>query len=118
MEAQRYRHRVTFQERVWAQDSETGAVSYSWETALLHDGTELEDVPAEVLTGPGREFPAAGAKQSETDARINLRWFPGLSPTWRVVWEGQHYDITGIEVDRTARREYRLRCKQGANDGA
>lgn len=118
MNAQRYRHRVEFQERIQEQDSETGAISYAWATVVLEDGTELDAYPAEVLTGPGREFSAAAAKQAETDARINLPWFPGLSAAWRLVWEGRNYDITGIELDRTARREYRLRCKEGANDGA
>jgi SPP1 family predicted phage head-tail adaptor len=86
-------------------------VGYLWEPYL-------ENVPAEVLTGPGREFNAADAKQAETTARINLRWFPGLLPDMRIRWEGQRYDILSIETDVTARKEYRLRCKQGANDGA
>lgn len=118
MEAQRYRHRITFQEKVAEQDSETGDTSYVWATVDLDSDTELADVPAEVLTGPGREFNAADAKQAETTARINLRWFPGLQPTWRIVWEGRYYDILSIETDATARREYRLRCKEGLTDGS
>lgn len=118
MEAQRYRHRVTFQEQVEEQDSETGDITRTWATAALDSDTDLADVPAEVLTGPGREFNAADAKQAETTARINLRWFPGLLPSWRIQWDGKTYDILSIEVDRTARREYRLRCKEGVTDGA
>ena len=118
MEAQRYRHRVGFKEQVAAQDSETGAIERTWETVYLDSDTPLESVPAEVLTGPGREFNAADTKQAETSARINLRWFPGLLPSWRIEWDGRLYDILSIEVDRTARREYRLRCKEGVTDGA
>ncbi len=118
MEAQRYRHRIELQEKVEEQDSETGALSHTWATAYLDSDTPLDQVPAEVLTGPGREFNAADAKQAETSARINLRWFPGLLATWRVVWEGKAYDILSIETDATARREYRLRCKEGVTDGA
>lgn len=118
MEAQRYRHRIEFQEQVESQDSETGAITRTWETVELDSDTELDSVPAEVLTGPGREFNAADAKQAETSARINLRWFPGLSQSWRVVWEGQNFDILSVETDLTARREYRLRVKQGVTDGA
>lgn len=118
MEAQRYRHRITFKEKVEVQDSETGALSYDWEPVYLDSDTPLSDVPAEVLTGPGREFNAADAKQAETTARINLRWFPGLLPTWRIEWDGKVYDILSIETDATARRDYRLRCKEGLTDGS
>lgn len=118
MDAQRYRHAVTFQEKVPEQDSETGDTSYVWRTVALDSETDLADVPAEVLTGPGREFNAADAKQAETTARINLPWFAGLLPTWRIVWEGHYFDVLSIETDATARREYRLRCKEGLTDGS
>lgn len=118
MESQRYRHRVEVQEKTETQDSETGAIEYTWDTVMLDSDTPLDSVPAEVLTGPGREFNAADAKQAETSARIQMRWFPGLLPTMRIVWESQNFDILSIEVDATARREYRLRVKQGPNDGA
>lgn len=116
--AYRYRHRVAVQEKVEVQDSDTGEITYSWQNVWLDTDTELSSVPAEVLTGPGREFDAANAKQAETTARINLRWFDGLLPTMRIVWDGQSFDILSIETDVTARREYRLRCGQGVNDGA
>ena len=114
----RLRHRVRVERRVQTQDDETGAVDYRWETARLADGVLLSAVPAEVLTGPGREMHAAGTKLAEATARINLRWFPGLLPTMRLVWDGRLYDIVSIETDRTARQEYRLRCKDGVTDGA
>lgn len=117
MHAQRYRHRIAFQRKAETQNPLTGAITYAWQTVTV-DGVALDSVPAEVLTGPGREFVASNAKQAETTARINLRWFPGLSPAWRVLWDGKVYDITSVETDATARREYRLRCNDGVNDGA
>lgn len=117
MLAHRLRHRVHFQvKQVVDQDAETGAETYDWVTALSN-GVPLLSVPAEVLTGAGRELMAAGAKQAETTARINLRWFPGLLPTWRVLWDGRIYNITGISTDITARREWRLTCEDGLTDG-
>lgn len=113
-----YRHRVAIQAKVETQDSETGDVSHTWENLWLDSETELAAVPAQVLTGPGREFNAADAKQAETTARVNFRWFPGLDETMRIVWEGKLYDILSIELDETARREYRLRCRDGVTDGA
>ena len=117
MLASRLRHRIEFQGLVEEQDSETGEVLLSWQTAYLDSDTLLSDVPAEVLTGPGREFRESGTKQAETTARINLRWFPGLSPEWRILWDGRVYNITSIETDITGRREWRLRCIDGVSDG-
>ena len=110
MLTQRLRHRVTFQDQVETQDQGTGDTLITWADVYA-------DVPAEVLTGPGREFIESGAKQAETDARITLRWLPGIEQRMRVVWDGRFYNITGMDTDRTGRREWRLRCIEGASDG-
>lgn len=108
--APRLRHRVTLQRQVLAQDMTTGDVAITWTT--VHD-----DLPAEVLTGPGREFIGAQTKQAQTTARINIRWFPGVDQTYRILWDGRVYNIVSIETDVTGRRELRLRCEDGVNDG-
>ena len=113
----KYRHRVHIQEKVETQDSETGAISHTWETVYLDSDTPLDSVPAEVLTGPGRELAAADTKLAETTARIQMRWFAGLDAAMRILWDGRVYDILSIETDETARREYRLRVKDGLTDG-
>lgn len=117
MLASRLRHRIEFQELVEDQDSETGAMVQSWQTAYLDSDTPLDSVPAEVMTGPGREFRNSGTTQAESTARINLRWFPGLLETWRILWDGRFYNIQSIETDVTGRREWRLRCVDGVSDG-
>jgi head-tail adaptor len=111
----RLRHRVEFQAQVVTQDSD-GETDLTWSTAEV-DGLLLDCVPAEVLTGPGREFFAADSKRAQAVARITVRWFPGLSAAWRVVWEGRTFNIESIETDATARRDLRLRCSEGVNDG-
>lgn len=123
MYAQRYRHRVAVQAKVESQDPITGDITHTWQTVELDGGSSssglaLGAVPAEVLRGPGREFDAANEKQAETTARIQMRWFPGLLPTMRIVWQGQPFDILSIETDATDRREYRLRCREGVTDGS
>jgi head-tail adaptor len=124
--AARLRHRVRIEERVEVQDSETGDVSWTWVPLALALSTSTSStsssdgavsVPAEVLTGPGRETFAAGTKQAEADARMTLRWFPGLTAAHRIVWQSTPYDIVSIETDATGRREYRLRVKAGVNNG-
>jgi SPP1 family predicted phage head-tail adaptor len=110
MLTQRLRHRITFQRQVEAQNQTNGDTLITWADVFA-------DVAAEVLTGPGREFIESSTKQAETDARITLRWMPGIDQSMRVVWDGKFYDITGMETDRTGRREHRLKCKEGASDG-
>lgn len=118
MLAHRLRHRIAFQRPVHTQDTATGAITTSWE-AVRFSGQCT--VPAEVLTGPGRELIAAGAKQAETTARINCRWFPVDHLElyqWRILWDGRVYNIISAETDATARREWRLRCSDGLTSGS
>ena len=62
-------HRVTFQRQVAERDSE-GVLQVSWQDVWLDSETALIDVPAEVLTGPGREFLQSGQMQSDVAARF------------------------------------------------
>lgn len=118
MRSWNYTHRVTIQEKVETQDSETLESSFSWDTFALDSDTELDSYPAEVLTGPGRELNAADAKQGEIAARINMPWFPGLTQAMRILWDGNVFDIVSIETDATARREYRLKVSAGVSGGS
>lgn len=107
----KYRHRVAVQRPVDSQDDITGELTRSWRN--VHTA-----VPAEVLTGPGRELHAANTKLAETSARIKMRWFPGLLESMRILWDSKVFDIISIETDATARREYRLRVRDGMSDGS
>lgn len=109
------RHRITFQHKTQVRSGET--LSHQWRPAVSDDGQTMANIPAEVLTGPGRELTAAGATHAEVAARINLRWFPGLKAAWRILHDGSIYDITATSTDRTGRREWRLVCKTGVSDG-
>lgn len=117
MFSQRLRHRVAVQEMIETVDSTTGARSHVWQTITV-DGVLMSAVPAEVLTGPGREFQSAAAKQAEVAARVAIRPFAGLTHTMRIVWQGNNFDITSIEYDPTGFRQCLLICKAGVNDGA
>lgn len=117
MLAYRLRHRVTIQQADYVQDPETGAMEPEWSTMMLDSNTELDSVPAEVLLGPGREFEAAGTTQAAIDARINLRWFPGLTQQMRILWDGRIFNIQSLETDLTGRQEWRLKCSTGVNQG-
>ena len=119
MLAHRLRHRVTFQALQVEVDSD-GYRRETWHNVWLDSDTELANVPAEVLTGPGRDFVGSAAPQAETSARINVRWFPvdaRALQSWRVLWDGGVYSITSVETDLTARREWRLRVVAGPREG-
>lgn len=111
-------HAVTFQEQVSERDSD-GVLRVSWQDVWLDSETALVDVPAEVLTGPGREFLQSGQMQSDIAARIRVPWFQGgIKSSWRVLWDGQVFNIKGIpDLDPSGRREYRIKCTAGLNDG-
>lgn len=112
MRAGKYRHRIDLQHKVLGEpDPLSGHQAEAWESFTT------QPIPAEVLTGPGRELRAAGAEHAQTDARINFRWMPGVTQQMRAVWDNKIYNITGIEYDTTARREIRLTCVEGLNDG-
>lgn len=126
MLAYRLRHRVTFESYTeGGRDPVTGyPVPAGW-APVTADGLTLIDVPAEVLTGPGKEPHIAQADWGELSARVNTRWFPADEIEmlkWRIVWVTANgtrrvYDIDSVEADITARREWRLRCKGGLTDG-
>lgn len=117
LRAGRLRHRITFQELITERDSD-GVATSSWQNAWIDSDTELVDVPAEVLTGPGREFEAAGATQADVAARITVRWFEGLDSSWRIQWDGRTFDIAGDpDTDSTGRREWRIKATAGVSDG-
>jgi head-tail adaptor len=115
MQSHRLRHRIAFQTADEVQDSE-GEIVKTYNT-LSVDGVDYDSVPAEVLTGQGRNKVASGAEQNEYDCRINVRWFNITFPDLlecRIAWEGRFYEIVSAEMDITARREWRLSCKSGA----
>lgn len=119
MLAHRLRHRVHIQQPIKTQDPQSGGDLIEWQTLML-SVKPLNKLAAEVLTGAGRELFAADAKQAETSARINFRWFPidlSLLYQCRILWDGRTYDIQSVETDITGRQEWRLRCKDGVNQG-
>lgn len=103
------RHSITIQEPVRTQDTTTGVSSVEW--------SKVRQCFAEVLTGPGKEYMQAGAVQSDTDARISIDWFSGLTQKMRILWDGRVYNIKTFTTDRTARRHYFIEATEGVNDG-
>lgn len=104
-----WRHFITIEEPVNTQNATTGVNTVTW--------SQVRQCFAEVLTGPGKEYLQAGSVQSDTDARINIDWFSGLSQKMRILWDGKVYNIKTFTTDRTARRYYFIEATEGVNDG-
>lgn len=75
------------------------------------------DVPASVVPLSGREFMSAGEQQGETQARMAIRWMPGVLDTMRVLFDGKVYAIRAVLPDPTARRHITLMVSGGVSNG-
>ncbi|WP_318594326.1 phage head closure protein [Enterobacter kobei] len=110
MQAGKLRHRVTIQEPVMVQNSETGAVNKTW--------LDVATVWAEVSPLSAREFIAAQASQGEITTRITIRFRTGITRKHRILFRGGIYNIEGVLPDPDSGREYlTLPCSEGLNDG-
>lgn len=109
MNAGALRHRITIDELVITQDSDTGAVEETW--------AEFCSVWAAIIPLSGREFVAASAIQDSVNTRITIRWREGILPEMRVHHAGAIYNIKAVLPDPTFRRHINLMCETGANDG-
>jgi len=115
----RLRHTITFEHKVMTRNAH-GLINETWHIVDVPGMGLLENIPAQVLTGPGKdEAIQSGQKHAEVVARITVRWFPGgIDPAWRIRWDGQIFNILGLpETDASARREYRIKCRAGIGDG-
>jgi len=109
MESGRLRHRIAFQTISETTNMQTGERTKVWFTAML-GSVPLDSVPAEVLTGAGNEAVRNASPTADIAARINVRWFPGLNPSWRIVWDGLIFNIASWDTDRSGRADYRIKC--------
>ena len=108
----RLRHRIEIQHLATSRGDD-GAVIRTW-------SQKYANVPAEVLTGAGREPTLGASERAETTARITTRWMPDDIHTlmsYRILWQGRTYDIKGISTDATDRRWMRFECTDGVSDG-
>ena len=98
LDAGKLRHRVTIQQEVETQDTDTGAVSVSWVT--------YADRWSEYVAQSVREFIAASAVQSEVKGRFTVRADEGIVPSMRVIHRGKQFAILGVMPDPDSGLEY------------
>lgn len=101
MSATDLRHRITIQRNAGVVDPLTGYHTPGWSPLL-------EDVPAQWLAGPGREYLASEALRSSVSGRFIVRWSPdsaAIDAGDRVLWDGRVMEIKAPPLpDPTARK--------------
>lgn len=105
MEATKLRHRIKIEQATETRDA-WGGVVVAWTTLA-------DNVPAEVVPLPGREFMAATAEVAGVTARITIRYMAGVTAAMRVVFDGAAYNIKSVLPDPTARRHLTLMVETG-----
>ena len=109
MNAGSLRHRISIDELVTTQDSETGATEETW--------VEVCQVWAAINPISGREFIASAAMQDQVNTRITIRWRTGILPEMRARHTDTIYNIRAVLPDPTLRRHITLMCESGVNNG-
>lgn len=107
------RHRIEIQEPVEVQDSDTGDVTFEWDT--IEGG---KSVPASIEPLSAREFLAASATQSKVVARITIRYRAGITAKMRCLHGSRIYNIEGVLADPDSGLEWlTLPVSEGTNNG-
>ena len=95
------RHHITFQSPINTNDG-MGGVTVSWEDEF--------NAWAEIDPPKGREYFAAGEKQTEITTRVRVRYRSGIVGSWRVKFGTRIFDINSIIDPDERHRELILMC--------
>jgi SPP1 family predicted phage head-tail adaptor len=103
---------ITLQQRVPGLDG-LGQESDQWQNV-----TNTPKVWARARPVRSSERFAAGQIQETTDIVFETRYRSDILPTWRVLWRGRPYEITGEPVDVLGRKDrIEIPCIGGIRGG-
>lgn len=108
MLAGQLRKRVTIQQRSTSLDS-LGGQSTTW--------TDVCTLWASVEPTGGKERDVGGAIRAESMFTITTRYYKGIVPKMRVMFDGNPYDVLNINDTDSRHRELVMTCAQGLNNG-
>lgn len=109
MQAGKLRHRIALQRADSVQDPQTGEIVKHWRT--------VDNVWAEVVPLSAREYLAARATQSETEARVVIRYRADVDSRMRLIHRGEVYVIDGVLADKSSGIQYlTLLVSKGVQD--
>jgi SPP1 family predicted phage head-tail adaptor len=107
MRAGRLRKRLVLQSKTEARDAYGGTV-ITW--------TDEATVWGAIEPLSGREYFSQQAVQAESKVRIVLRYYAGISTSWRVSHGGLFYNIEDVLNHDTRNRQITLMCREGVSD--
>ena len=102
------RHTITIQKKTITTDSYGGTVE-TW--------TDVSRVAALMEPLQGRELATAQTVNAETTTRITIRYFAGLIPANRIIFEGKFYNIQSVVDVELRHREMIILASEGLNEG-
>ena len=72
------------------------------------------DTPAHVRRLSATEIPASDQLAARERFDVTIRYEPGITNVWRVMWGGRYLDITGADdrIDRTRGAWLTLHCER------
>jgi SPP1 family predicted phage head-tail adaptor len=108
MLAGRLRKRVTVQRRSTTLDS-LGGQATTW--------TDVCTLWAEITPTGGKELQTGGAIRAESMFTITTRYYAGIVPKMRILFEGQPYNILNVNDTESRHRELVISCSAGLSDG-
>ncbi len=99
------RDRVTLQSRTLSA-SALGDQTATWATEAT--------VWANVQEVSGSEPQQSAQVQADTSCVVELRYHSGLDPSWRLLFGGNAYQITGVTNPDGRKRFHRLTCQRAS----
>ena len=105
--AGRLRHRLTLQSKSETRDA-YGSAIISWVDEVTLWGA------IEPLSG--KEYFSQSSVQAESKVRIVIRFYSGISTTWRVKNDGLYYDIKDVLNENSRDRMLVLMCSEGVTE--
>lgn len=110
MQAGKLRHRVNIEVRATTRGNLGGQVQ-TW-TAVA------TSVPARVEQLSGKELFAAQQINPQLSHKVSMRYYSGLDPKHRLLWEGRYLDILSIANPDARREEHLLLCLERVDSDA
>lgn len=110
MRAGQRKNRITIESKQVTRN-ELGEEVVAW--APLANGT----VWAKAKPIRGAEFFAAAQLQAEQIVTFTINFRPDVAETMRIIWNGDHYDITSVISVNGANIDLELMGRKGVRDG-
>ena len=101
------RNYITLQAKIFTRD-DTGGEVPEWQDRGVN-------IPAAVEPFRGRELMSAKAEESETTIRFRIRYRSDVISAWRILWEGQPYEIIDVIDILGAHVEIHLNARTQVN---